>query len=215
MRSKPHQFVIVMKISRADGLCFLFSAWSWAPCKPSCKSSVGSPFISKSAHTHAGFIYTFSLPCHIYSRMAVYIHCTLYTACTVLLFIIKKINHSQTGTFSIWRCVPWADPWNNMKFALKSWLQGKMVLRMLHATTFSRFYSAVRFILCIPNTHSMDSRNAAAIGFPFVCVCLLYYSYSSSSTHQDLFLFVSGWRRMCRDVKISTVLPESILRAAT
>lgn len=192
MRSKPHQFVIVMKILSADGLCFCFSASPWAPCKHSCKSSVGSPFISKSAHTHAGFIYTFSQPCYIYKRTGVYIHCTLYTVCMVLLFITKKINHPQTGTFSIWRCVPWADPWNNMRFALKSWLQGKMVVcrSSEHATTFNcsltksegwgggvvncLYSNTVRFILCIPNTHSMDTRNAVATGFPFVFFLILF-----------------------------------------
>lgn len=78
MRSKPHQFVIVMKSLSADGLrfCFLLRLGlcvvvrvPWDP-----------PFICERAHSRIGFVYAFFLLFGAYRKAWVWTHymCTLY-----------------------------------------------------------------------------------------------------------------------------------------
>lgn len=87
MRSKLHQFVIVMKILRADHFCFVF-------CLRLCVSKLVSvPWDLLSfvcVHSHAGFISFFCFV-HMGKHGCGLIICTLYTVCMVIAFdYVKK-----------------------------------------------------------------------------------------------------------------------------
>lgn len=89
MRSKPHQFVIVMKSLSADGLrfCFLLRL---GPCVV-VRVPWDPPFICERAHSHIGFIYAFFLfLAHIGKHGCGHTACALYAVCIAIAFSEKK-----------------------------------------------------------------------------------------------------------------------------